>query len=107
LCHINSISKDIECHINSIIKDIECHINSISKDIECHINSISKDIQCDDNYSATGILKSLFMVVPRMLTDENTETKKSIVSKHLQYFSLEGEGFLGETVTETRFGFIF
>lgn len=37
--------------------------------------------------------------VPRMLTDQNKETRKTIASELLQRFNLEGEEFLGKIVT--------
>ena len=37
--------------------------------------------------------------VPRMLTDQNKETSKTIASEHFQLFQLEGEEFLETNVT--------
>ena len=34
-----------------------------------------------------------------MLTDENKETRKTIISKYLQGFNLEAEKFLGKNVS--------
>ena len=38
--------------------------------------------------------------VPRMLTDQNKETRKTIASEHFQRFQLEGEEFLEKIVTD-------
>ena len=46
-----------------------------------------------------GYRKVCALWVPRMLTDQNKETRKTIASEHFQRFQLEGEEFLEKIVT--------
>lgn len=64
----------------------------------CRITSLSKG-SVMTIIQQLGYSKVCSRWVPRMLTAQNKETRKTIASEHLQRFNLEGEEFLEKIVT--------
>lgn len=70
----------------------------VTADEVCRIISLSKG-SVITIIKQLGYSKVCARWVPRMLTDQNKEARKTIASQHLQRFRLEGDEFLKKIVT--------